>query len=62
MEQELFLAGMRLMLNGDSSQWDRALQMPHYSAKDMPALSLHTGMHLIQARPFPACKIFLFDS
>eukprot|EP00884_Botryococcus_braunii_P017623 jgi/Botrbrau1/4544/Bobra.60_2s0032.1 len=46
--QELFLAGMRNLLNGDASQWDRAIQMPHYSANDMPALSFHSGLHLLQ--------------
>ena len=29
--------------DGDISQWDRALQMPHYNAKDMPAISLDQG-------------------
>lgn len=48
---ELARAAMRLMFSGDASQWDRALQMPHYNTRSMPAISLHTGMHLIQARP-----------
>ena len=47
---ELARAAMRLMFSGDASQWDRALQMPHYNTRSMPAISLHTGMHLIQAR------------
>ena len=38
----------RMLLNGDASQWDRALQMPHYNARAMPAISFHTGVHLIQ--------------
>lgn len=41
-------AGLRLLLNGDASQWDRAMQMPHYNTHSMPAVSLHTGAHLIQ--------------
>jgi hypothetical protein len=38
----------RMLLNGDASQWDRALQMPHYNARAMPAISFHTGVHLVQ--------------
>ncbi|KAK9840957.1 hypothetical protein WJX81_002471 [Elliptochloris bilobata] len=45
---ELARAAMRLMFSGDASQWDRAMQMPHYNTRSMPAISLHTGMHLIQ--------------
>ena len=45
---ELAWAAMRVLLNGDKSQWERALQMPHYNSRSMPAVSLHTGMHLIQ--------------
>ena len=33
----LVRAGMRMALSGDSSQWDAALQMPHYSTFAMPA-------------------------
>jgi lysosomal acid lipase/cholesteryl ester hydrolase len=46
---ELARAAIRLLLNRDTSQWDRAIQMPHYNTRSMPAISLHTGMHLIQA-------------
>lgn len=45
---ELTRAALRLLFNGDSSEWDRALQMPHYAVSSMPALSVHTGAHLIQ--------------
>lgn len=45
---ELVRAGLRVLLNGDSSQWDRAMQMPHYNTRSMPSISFHTGMHLIQ--------------
>ena len=45
---ELVRAGVRVLLNGDSSQWDRAMQMPHYNTRSMPSISFHTGMHLIQ--------------
>lgn len=54
--QEFFLFCMRLCLDGDISQWDRALQMPHYNAVDMPAISLHAGNHLVQVPSFH--KIF----
>jgi hypothetical protein len=39
---------LRILFNGDSSDWDRALQMPHYAAASMPALSVRTGAHLLQ--------------
>jgi hypothetical protein len=45
---ELSLSLLRLLVNGDCSDWDRALQMPHYAAESMPAISVHTGAHLIQ--------------
>ena len=44
-------AGLRLLFNGDASQWDRAMQLPHYNTRSMPAVSVHTGLHLIQASP-----------
>lgn len=34
---------MQFLLGGDASQWDRALQMPHYHPADMPAISLQQG-------------------
>ena len=39
-----------MLMSGDKSEWDRALQMPHYNTYSMPAISLHTGAHFIQAR------------
>ncbi|RMZ55129.1 hypothetical protein APUTEX25_005407 [Auxenochlorella protothecoides] len=45
---ELLRAAFRLLLSGDGSEWDRAVQMPHYNQYSMPALSLHTGAHLVQ--------------
>ncbi len=39
---------VRSGLNGDVSQWDRATQMPHYSATSMPSISVYTGLHLRQ--------------
>lgn len=45
------------LLGGDISQWDRALQMPHYNARDMPAVSLDQLLHvcqLVRARRFVA--------
>ncbi|KAG2482947.1 hypothetical protein HYH03_018172 [Edaphochlamys debaryana] len=36
------------LLDGDVSEWDRALQMPQYGAEDMPAISLDQVLHLIQ--------------
>jgi len=51
---ELANAALKMMFSGDASQWYRAMQMPHYNTRSMPAISLHTGMHLIQARPQPS--------
>ncbi|KAK9810435.1 hypothetical protein WJX72_010667 [[Myrmecia] bisecta] len=45
---ELMRAGLRVLMNGDSSQWDRALQMPHYNSRSMPAISFHCGTHIVQ--------------
>ena len=50
---ELARVALRVLFNGDVSQWDRAIQMPHYSSASMPAISLHTGMHLIQVSSLP---------
>ena len=46
--QELARSFMRACLSGDTSAWDRALQLPHYSARSMPCLSVHMGNHLVQ--------------
>ena len=46
--QELVRAFFRAATSGDASQWDRALQLPHYSAASMPCLSVHMGNHLCQ--------------
>jgi hypothetical protein len=45
---ELMRMLFRTALSGDSSQWDRALQLPHYRGKDMPAVSIGTLRHLFQ--------------
>ncbi|KAK9834097.1 hypothetical protein WJX84_003001 [Apatococcus fuscideae] len=44
----LLSTGIRVAFSGDKSQWDRALQMPHYSPASMPAISWHTGIHFGQ--------------
>ncbi len=38
----------QLALNNDASQWERAMQMPHYNANDMPSLSIFQVLHLVQ--------------
>ena len=48
---ELARVALRVLFNGDVSQWDRAIQMPHYNTQSMPAISLHTAIHLIQVPP-----------
>lgn len=39
---------MHLLLGGDKSPWDSAMQLPHYQDDGMPGISLHTGLHLVQ--------------
>jgi hypothetical protein len=48
---ELTRVGFKALFSGDISQWDKAIQMPHYTAQSMPAISLHTAIHLIQVNP-----------
>eukprot|EP00873_Tetraselmis_striata_P018859 jgi/Tetstr1/439123/TSEL_002988.t1 len=45
---ELMRLFMRTCMSGDSSQWDRALKLPHYNPRAMPAVSAHTVLHLFQ--------------
>ena len=35
-------------MNGDPSQWDTAMKMPHYAALSMPAASLLEAHHVLQ--------------
>jgi hypothetical protein len=51
---DLLRAFMRVALNGDRSAWDRAVQLPHYNARAMPAVSLHQ----VRRRPkaVPPCR------
>ena len=61
---ELARVALRVLFNGDVSQWDRAIQMPHYNTQSMPAISLHTAIHLIQVpwpRQPPTCTASLCD-
>ncbi|KAL4458518.1 hypothetical protein ABPG75_013383 [Micractinium tetrahymenae] len=60
--QDLIRAFMRMMLSGDSSQWDAALQMPHYSTYSMPALSLHCGAHFAQWSNDLSFRLFDYGS
>jgi len=45
---QLIYTLMSRALGGDRSRWDRAVMMPHYCAQDMPAVSLHQGLHFVQ--------------
>ena len=47
---ELLKLGIKLVLNNDASQWERALQMPHYNKADMPSLSVYQGRDRRQGR------------
>ena len=59
---ELARVALRVLFNGDVSQWDRAIQMPHYNTQSMPAISLHTAIHLIQVPAQTASKLALQQS
>ncbi|CAD7700880.1 unnamed protein product [Ostreobium quekettii] len=39
---------IRLILGGDSSPWEAAMQIPHFGVHSMPGISMHTALHLIQ--------------
>ncbi|KAI8469058.1 MAG: hypothetical protein J3K34DRAFT_424964 [Monoraphidium minutum] len=56
---DLLRAAMRFSLNGDASQWDRAVQLPHYNAAAMPAVSMHQAVHFTQL--FHGGRFTLFD-
>jgi pimeloyl-ACP methyl ester carboxylesterase len=59
---ELTRSLLRLLLNGDASEWDRALAMPHYSRSAMPAISLNSGEHLIQLINTKEFKLYDYNS
>jgi hypothetical protein len=50
---ELWRLLMKTLLGGDASEWDRAMQMPHYNSDSMPAISLEQVSHLMQVNPKP---------
>jgi lysosomal acid lipase/cholesteryl ester hydrolase len=56
---DLLRAVVRFSLGGDRSQWDRAAQLPHYNARAMPAVSMHTGLHFVQL--WRSGRFALFD-
>jgi lysosomal acid lipase/cholesteryl ester hydrolase len=37
-----------LAMNGDPSQWEAAMKMPHYNAVEMPVASLLEAHHILQ--------------
>ena len=41
-------AWMKYCMNGDLSDWDRAMQMPHYNQHSMPAVSLLQALQMLQ--------------
>ncbi len=52
----------QLLLSNDASQWDRALQMPHYSAKAMPAVSMDAVLHMTQCARSGHFRLFDYGS
>ncbi|KAK2080877.1 hypothetical protein QBZ16_000731 [Prototheca wickerhamii] len=53
---------MRAMLSGDVSEWDLAMQMPHYNTVSMPALSLCTGAQFQQWSRDGAFRLYDYGS
>lgn len=53
---------IRWLMNGDASPWEFALQLPHYDAKAMPGIALHTAIHLIQIAKSGKFQLFDFGS
>lgn len=56
--QSLVRRSMQALMSGDASEWDLAMQMPHYNSTSMPAVSLHTGAHFGQWSRDPAFRLF----
>ena len=54
--KEMFKKTLKFAFSGDRSEWDLALQMPHYNTASMPAISWHTGMHFGQVRSSFPCR------
>ena len=46
--REFVKRSIRLLMNGDVSPWEFAMQLPHYDVNSMPGISVHSGIHLIQ--------------
>ncbi|GFR48097.1 hypothetical protein Agub_g9782 [Astrephomene gubernaculifera] len=59
---ELLRVVFKALLDGDISQWDRAMQMPHYSAEDMPAISVDQVLHLIQLVNSDSFRLYDYGS
>ena len=59
---DCFCGCIQLLLSDDASQWDRALQMPHYSAKAMPAVSMDTILHMTQSARTGRFRLFDYGS
>mmetsp|Transcript_9140 Transcript_9140/g.18126 ORF Transcript_9140/g.18126 Transcript_9140/m.18126 type:complete len:568 (-) Transcript_9140:626-2329(-) len=45
---DLFSLAFRWIFGGDSSDWTKAMSLPHYNAQAMPAVSLHLANHFAQ--------------
>lgn len=57
---ELFhRAWAALCTNGDTSEWDQAMRMPHYNKNSMPAVSLLQAKHMLQW--FQTGRFIMFD-
>jgi len=59
--EELARAFARACMSGDTSEWDRALRLPHYSARDMPSvrLSILSFVFLPLRNPTFSSSLFL---
>eukprot|EP00892_Ulva_mutabilis_P007491 jgi/Ulvmu1/5113/UM021_0130.1 len=55
----LVRAWAAMCTNGDKSEWDQAMRMPHYNKNSMPAVSLLQAKHMLQW--FNTGRFTMFD-
>ena len=59
---DLFSAAFRGLTSGDSSEWTKAMSLPHYNANSMPAVSLHTANQFAQWANNPIFGMYDYGS
>ena len=59
---DLVGAAFKALTSGDSSAWARAMTLPHYDPKSMPAVSLHTANQFAQWARNPVFGMYDYRS